>query len=165
MPDATFTAKADRSGLARLNRRSVLLGAGALISSACVADAQASAPKLIVLPKGVTSPVRFNMLSPKGPQTIISRTNIPLEGFLVCNGAAVSRTDYKELFEAIGTRYGAGDGRSTFNLAHYPVKYTAGRLVSGMATCPSSSLGLPVGVVLPFELHNPFPADAAQKPQ
>ena len=37
-------------------------------------------------------------------------------GWLKANGAAVSRTAYAALFTAIGTTYGAGDGRSTFNL-------------------------------------------------
>ena len=37
-------------------------------------------------------------------------------GYLLCNGAAVSRTDYANLFAAIGTLYGAGDGSTTFNL-------------------------------------------------
>ncbi|MBH1429876.1 tail fiber protein [Stenotrophomonas maltophilia] len=37
-------------------------------------------------------------------------------GTLLCNGAAVSRTTYAELFAAIGTLYGAGDGSTTFNL-------------------------------------------------
>ena len=37
-------------------------------------------------------------------------------GWLKANGAAVSRTAYAALFAAIGTTYGAGDGRSTFNL-------------------------------------------------
>lgn len=37
-------------------------------------------------------------------------------GYLLCNGAAVSRTDYADLFAAIGTLYGAGDGSTTFNL-------------------------------------------------
>lgn len=40
----------------------------------------------------------------------------PPAGFLVCNGAAVSRTNYPRLFEVIGTRFGAGDGSTTFNL-------------------------------------------------
>ena len=38
------------------------------------------------------------------------------EGFLACNGAAVSRTTYSALFSAIGTTYGSGDGSTTFNL-------------------------------------------------
>lgn len=37
-------------------------------------------------------------------------------GTLICNGAAVSRTTYSALFDAIGTLYGAGDGKTTFNL-------------------------------------------------
>ncbi len=38
------------------------------------------------------------------------------QGWLECNGAAVSRTVYGTLFAAIGTNYGAGDGANTFNL-------------------------------------------------
>lgn len=37
-------------------------------------------------------------------------------GWLKANGAAVSRTAYAALFAAIGTTYGVGDGRNTFNL-------------------------------------------------
>ena len=38
------------------------------------------------------------------------------KGFLLCDGRAVSREDYKRLFDAIGTTYGEGDGSTTFNL-------------------------------------------------
>lgn len=37
-------------------------------------------------------------------------------GYLECNGQAVNRTTYAELFSAIGTLYGAGNGVTTFNL-------------------------------------------------
>lgn len=37
-------------------------------------------------------------------------------GWLKANGAAVSRTTYADLFAAIGTSFGAGDGSTTFNL-------------------------------------------------
>lgn len=37
-------------------------------------------------------------------------------GYLLCDGSAVSRTDYSALFSAIGTTYGEGDGSTTFNL-------------------------------------------------
>ena len=37
-------------------------------------------------------------------------------GFLACNGIPVSRVTYETLFNAIGIRWGAGDGSSTFNL-------------------------------------------------
>jgi microcystin-dependent protein len=38
------------------------------------------------------------------------------QGFLLEDGAAVSRTTYSDLFNVIGTTYGAGDGTLTFNL-------------------------------------------------
>lgn len=37
-------------------------------------------------------------------------------GWLVCDGAAVSRTTYANLFSALGTTFGTGDGSTTFNL-------------------------------------------------
>jgi microcystin-dependent protein len=37
-------------------------------------------------------------------------------GWLICDGRAVSRTQYAQLFEAIGETFGAGDGATTFNL-------------------------------------------------
>lgn len=40
----------------------------------------------------------------------------PPDGWLECNGAEVSRTQYARLFAAIGTIFGAGDGSTTFKL-------------------------------------------------
>jgi len=40
--------------------------------------------------------------------------NVPT-GYLSCNGAAISRTTYADLFAAIGTTWGVGDGSTTFN--------------------------------------------------
>lgn len=40
----------------------------------------------------------------------------PPEGYLYCDGSAIGRETYSELFEAVGTLYGAGDGAETFNL-------------------------------------------------
>jgi microcystin-dependent protein len=37
-------------------------------------------------------------------------------GWLLCDGSAVSRTTYARLFAAIGTKYGIGNGTTTFNL-------------------------------------------------
>jgi hypothetical protein len=37
-------------------------------------------------------------------------------GYLKANGAAISRTTYADLFAAIGTTFGAGDGSTTFNI-------------------------------------------------
>ncbi|WP_296999553.1 MULTISPECIES: phage tail protein [unclassified Thalassospira] len=40
----------------------------------------------------------------------------PPTGWLVCDGSAISRTEYADLFAAIGTVWGAGDDVTTFNL-------------------------------------------------
>lgn len=50
-----------------------------------------------------------------GAVMYFARTTAP-DGWLKANGAAVSRTAYAALFAAIGTTYGTGDGRTTFNL-------------------------------------------------
>lgn len=56
------------------------------------------------------------------------------QGYLLCDGSAVSRTDYADLFTAIGTTYGAGDESTTFNLPNL-----SGRVVLGVSQ--SHSLG------------------------
>lgn len=58
---------------------------------------------------------RVNTSLPIGSLIPFAGINIP-ESFLLCDGRAVSRTVYKDLFEALGTTYGAGDGSTTFNL-------------------------------------------------
>jgi microcystin-dependent protein len=47
-------------------------------------------------------------------------------GWLLCNGAAVSRSTYATLFALIGTTYGAGDGSSTFNVPDMRDKFPVG---------------------------------------
>jgi len=42
--------------------------------------------------------------------------NTPPTGWLKANGAAISRSTYSDLFDAIGTTFGSGDGSTTFNL-------------------------------------------------
>jgi hypothetical protein len=43
------------------------------------------------------------------------------EGFLVCDGALLNRTEYSVLFQMIGTFYGSGDGVTTFQLPTIPM--------------------------------------------
>ena len=51
------------------------------------------------------------------PGTVIHvAQSVAPSGYLKANGAAVSRSSYAELFAAIGTAFGAGDGSTTFNL-------------------------------------------------
>ena len=56
-----------------------------------------------------------NSYCPSG-QIGLFATDYAPTGWLKANGAVLSRTVYAALFAAIGTRYGAGDGHSTFNL-------------------------------------------------
>lgn len=53
---------------------------------------------------------------PIGGQIIWHDAVTAPEGYLPCNGSAVSRTTYADLFAVIGTTYGAGDGSTTFDL-------------------------------------------------
>lgn len=69
-------------------------------------------------------------------------TIIP-DGFLLCNGSAVSRTTYSKLFGVIGTLWGSGDGSTTFNLPDFTDKFIEG-------TTDISQ----VGVFLPAGLPN-----------
>lgn len=55
-----------------------------------------------------------------------SNKNIPT-GFMICDGAEVSRTTYSKLYSIIGDRYGYGDGKTTFNLPDL-----SGRVVVGV---------------------------------
>ena len=63
------------------------------------------------------SPLQQSIIAaaPSGQVGLFAMDYAPT-GWLKANGAAVSRTLYARLFAAIGTRCGAGDGYSTFNL-------------------------------------------------
>ena len=88
---------------------------------------------------GMWDPVA-NIRGPQGPQgekgepgesipigSIIAYGDFVVpETYLLCNGQAVSRTDYPELFAIIGTRFGFGDGSTTFNVPDYRDKFILG---------------------------------------
>lgn len=69
-----------------------------------------------------------NFLTPTGT-IIVWSTSTPPAGYLVCNGAAISRTTYANLFKVIGTTWGAGDGNTTFNLPNF-----GDRVIQGSGT-------------------------------
>jgi len=52
---------------------------------------------------------------PAGAVISVAMNTAPT-GFLKANGAAISRTTYSDLFTAIGTTFGVGDGSTTFNI-------------------------------------------------
>jgi microcystin-dependent protein len=63
----------------------------------------------------VFSRAEARQLAPAGQVAHFARSTAP-NGWLKANGAAVSRTAYADLFAAIGTTFGAGDGFNTFTL-------------------------------------------------
>lgn len=64
-------------------------------------------------------------------------------GWLLCDGAAVSRTTYSGLFAVIGTQYGSGDGSSTFNVPNgtEAVYVGIGTRASGVTAHDTYTLG------------------------
>ena len=58
-------------------------------------------------------------------------------GWLMCDGSAVSRTTYAELYSVIGTTYGTGDGSTTFNLPDL-----RGRVAQGAGTLDNINYAL-----------------------
>lgn len=64
-------------------------------------------------------------------------------GWLLCDGAAVSRTTYGELFAAVGTAFGAGDGSTTFNVPDMRQRFPLGQAAAGTG----STLGATGGTV------------------
>ncbi|WP_337945504.1 phage tail protein [Sutterella wadsworthensis] len=64
------------------------------------------------------------------------------DGWLLCNGAAVSRSTYAALFAVIGTKHGSGDGSTTFNLPNLANRFVEGTTSIGSAGTFKSA-GLP----------------------
>ncbi|QTI81487.1 tail fiber protein (plasmid) [Roseomonas marmotae] len=68
--------------------------------------------------------------APVGSYIYFAGSFVP-DHYLLCNGAAVSRTDYADLYAVIGNTYGAGDGSTTFNLPNAIDKFLEGSGTSG----------------------------------
>lgn len=66
-----------------------------------------------------------DLLCPTGSISIYAGTTAPT-GYLLCDGSAVSRSIYSELFGVIGTTYGSGDEETTFNLPNLKGKVPVG---------------------------------------
>lgn len=76
------------------------------------------------------------------PTGMIAYSHEVPDGWLQCNGAAVSRTTYAALFAVIGTKYGSGDGRTTFNLPNIHRRFIEGT-TSASEVADMVSAGLP----------------------
>lgn len=69
--------------------------------------------------------VSIEGVSPTGMVSPFAGSTAP-EGWLICNGSAISRTTYGALFAVIGTVYGVGDGSTTFNIPDLRSMYVQG---------------------------------------
>ena len=77
-------------------------------------------------------------------------------GWLLCTGAAVSRSTYATLFALIGTTFGAGDGSSTFNVPDMRDKFPVG---SG-STYALNATGGSANSTLPSHTHTATVTDS-----
>jgi microcystin-dependent protein len=67
-----------------------------------------------------------SVLMPTGSIMSFAGTSAPT-GYLLCDGAAISRTTYSDLFGILGLTYGVGDGSTTFNIPDL-----RGRVIAGL---------------------------------
>ena len=91
---------------------------------------------------GVSPDVNGNVtLTNVLPGTVIAFAGSPnsLDGYLLCNGAVISRATYANLFNAIGTIYGVGDGSSTFSIPNLTDRFIQGSETVGVV----KNAGLP----------------------
>jgi len=75
----------------------------------------------------------ISALMPTGTVLPFAGINAPT-GYLFCDGDAISRTTYSDLFGIIETTYGVGDGSTTFNIPDL-----RGRVVAGQDDMGGSS--------------------------
>ena len=88
-------------------------------------------PDVLTLNRTLTLPnesgtVALTSLVPAGCIMQYAQSSAPT-GWLLCDGSAVSRTTYTNLFTIIGTLYGSGDGSTTFNLPNLKGRVPVGR--------------------------------------
>lgn len=79
-----------------------------------------------------------SILVPTGCVQAFAGSTTP-QGWLLCDGSAVSRTDYADLYAVVGDTYGTGDGSTTFNLPNLVDKFVEGSATAGTV----KSAGLP----------------------
>ena len=87
---------------------------------------------------------------PSGSLVAFAGVNSP-DGWILCHGQAISRSEFANLFLALSTTYGVGDGSTTFNLPDLRGRVPAGkdnmggsaanRLTSAGAGITGTSLG------------------------
>lgn len=75
-------------------------------------------PEAITEDRILVIPDTSGSLVPPGSLLMFAGASAP-DGYLLCDGSAISRTTYNILFATIGTTYGVGNGTTTFNLPDF----------------------------------------------
>jgi microcystin-dependent protein len=70
------------------------------------------------------------LLVPTGTIAGFGGTAAPT-GWVLCDGAAISRSTFAALFAVISTTYGVGDGSTTFNVPDLRQRFPLGKATSG----------------------------------
>jgi microcystin-dependent protein len=103
------------TGLATLTANNVILGNGTSTPSFV---APGTSGNLLTSDGTTWTSAAAPAGSPTGGLLMWPTATAP-SGWLLCAGAAVSRTTYSALFAVVGTTFGVGDGSTTFNLPDY----------------------------------------------
>lgn len=74
---------------------------------------------------------------PAGSMTWFAGSTVP-DGWLECDGSAISRSTYARLFTKVGTSFGVGDGSTTFNLPNQARRVLVGKGGVGTGTLGNS---------------------------
>ena len=104
-----------------------------------IVSANASSITAIIDPAGLVNVATLNAAirehdTPVGTIIAYSGNGALPTHYLACDGSAVSRTTYAELFDVIGTTYGTGDGTTTFNLPDFSDgQFSEGSTTAGTA--------------------------------
>lgn len=85
--------------------------------SATSTDSQLSSTQNILMESLTLYPlIQYAEVSPIAGEVEAYAGATAPTNFLICDGSAVSRTTYSELYALIGTTFGTGDGSTTFNV-------------------------------------------------
>jgi len=116
-------------------------------------DTTGGSGTIYVKTSNITSSQGWDALStaqivvPTGIIQAYGGSSAPNSDWLICDGSAISRTIYSDLFAVVGTLYGSGDGSTTFNIpdirGRTPVGYAASgghTDVSGLGNSEGSTL-------------------------
>ena len=133
---ATFTSAADTT-----DNSTLTLGSGKLkVKDSGITATQLATDSVITakIQNGAVTSDKLNAsaistLMPSGATFPYAGGSAPT-GYLLCDGAAISRSTYSALFAILSTTYGSGDGSSTFNIPDL-----RGRVIAGQDDMGGSS--------------------------